>query len=89
MGLLVHRATVPPGLRSWAAHGQKRDMSNQWAAVAAVMRSTLESGMGGESWEPRSSAVETSKRMGWEVDETPPRDRAVLIIPSEGSRPMA
>lgn len=68
---------------------QKPDMSNQWAAVAAVMRSTLESGMGDESWEPRSSATEISKRMGWEVDEAPPRDRAVLIIPSEGSMPMA
>jgi len=86
---IVHRATVPPGLRTWAARGQKLDMSNQWAAVAAVMRSTLESGMGDESWGPRSSAVETSKRIGWEVDEAPPRDRAVLIIPSEGSMPMA
>ena len=48
----------------------------------------LESGMGGERLEPRDSAVETSKRMGSEVDVTPPRERAVLIMPSEGSRPM-
>src|SRR5271156_2699132 len=86
---LVHNATLPPGLSTRAALGQKRDMSNQCAALEAVMRSTLESWIGGERCPPSSSAVETSKRTGSEVDVAPPRERAVVIMPSEGSRPMA
>ena len=53
------------------------------------MRSTLESSTGGERCDPRSSAVEISKRMGSDVDEAPARERAVLIMPSEGSMPIA
>ena len=89
VGPIVHRAAVPPGLRTRAARGQKRAMSNQCAAVEAVMRSTLESSTGGERRHPRSSAVEISKRMGSDVDEAPARERALLIMPSDGSRPMA
>src|SRR5436190_23953792 len=89
MSPLVHNATLPPGLRTRPALGQNRDMSNQCAALAAVMRSTLESWIGGERFSPSSSAVETSKRTGSEVDVTPPRERAVVIMPSEGSRPIA
>src|SRR5690625_206617 len=85
---LHHRATLPPGFRAFAAFPQNAGMSNQWAAVAAVMRSTVPSGTGGERLDPRSSAVEMSKRIG-SVDEEPPRDRAVVIIPSDGSNPMA
>lgn len=56
----------------------------------------LESGIGGERCQPRSSAVEISKRIGWErlVVEVEVlvfgslRRRAVFIMPSEGSRPM-
>ena len=60
---VVQSATLPPGLRTRAAAGQKRDMLNQWAAVEAVIKSTLASSIGGVKCEPRSSAVETSKRM--------------------------
>jgi hypothetical protein len=81
---VVQMATLPPGFRTRAARAQKRGMLNQWAAVEAVMRSTLESGMGGERCEPRSSAVEMSKRRLGCVVEV----RAVLIMPSEGSRPI-
>ena len=86
---VVQRAAVPPGLRTRAARGQKRAMSNQCAAEAAVMRSTLESSTGGERCHPRSSAVEMAKRMGSDVDEAPARTWAWLIMPSDGSRPMA
>jgi len=84
-----HKATVPPGLSTRAACGQKRDMSNQCAAVEATMRSTLESSTGGERSVPRSSAEEISKRMGSEVDVSPAWRRALVIMPSDGSRPMA
>ena len=47
--------------------GQKQDMSNQCAALAVVMRSTLESWIGGDKFSQSSSALETSKRTGWEV----------------------
>ena len=40
------------------------------------MRSILESSIGGKRFEPRSSAVETSKRMGSDVDAVPARSRA-------------
>ena len=86
---VVHRAAVPPGLRTSAARGQKRAISNQCAAVEAVMRSTLRSSIGGERCHPRSSAVEISKRIGSDVDEAPTKERALLIMPSDGSRPIA
>ena len=46
-------------------------------------------GICGERQALRSSAEPISKRMGSELDVTPLRDRAVLIIPSDGSLPMA
>ena len=86
---VAHMATEPPGLRTRAARCQKRGMSNQWAAMEAVIRSMLWFSMGGERCEPRSSAVEMSKRMGLDVDVAPGWRRAVSIMPLDGSRPMA
>lgn len=89
-GLDAHLAsTVPPALRTCAAGAQKPAMSNQCAAVPAVMRSTLESWVGGETSVPNLPPVDTSKWMGLDVDEVLRRGRAVLIMPSEESRPMA
>lgn len=87
----VHSATLPPGLRMRAAAGQNPDMLNQCAALEAVIRSTLESAMGGVRSEPRLSAVEISKRMsrGGEGSLVSSCERAMVIIPSEGSRPIA
>lgn len=82
-------ATVPPGLRSWAARAQNPAMSNQWAAVAAVIRSMLESGIGGVRFWPRDSAVVTSKWIGCDVEVVPPSVRAVLIMPGDASKPYA
>jgi hypothetical protein len=42
-----------------------------------------------ERYYPRSSAVEISKRIGSDVDEAPTRKRALLIMPSDGSKLMA
>lgn len=63
-------------------------MSNQCAAVDAVRRSILASSTGGVRCQPRSSAVEISKRMGEDEAVVPPRARALFIMPSDGSRPV-
>ena len=75
--------------------GQNLDMSNQWAAVAAVNRSTLP-GLSSDarSGPGRSSAVELAKVMGG--GEGSPAvglvvrvARAALSISTEGSTPKA
>jgi hypothetical protein len=53
------------------------------------MRSTLESSTSSERCHLRSLAVEISKQMGSDADKAPARERAVVIMPSDGSRPMA
>ncbi len=45
----------------------------------------LQSGTGGERFEPSSSAVEASKRIGDNLC----RERAVVIMPADACRPMA
>src|SRR5688572_12535853 len=78
-------ATVPPGLTTSAARAQNLGKSNQWAAVAAVRRSMLASGMGGERSEPSNSAVERAKRIGPDLARGLSMARADSIMPAEGS----
>ena len=77
----------------WTNKGLVTDEADKgltWAALEAVSRSMLESAIAGVRFAPNSSAVEISKRIfegallllsSWE--------RAMLIMPSEGSRPIA
>src|SRR5690348_15172750 len=56
------RATVPPGATTEAARTQKSGIANQCAAVAAVRRSTVWGGTGGERSVPSREEEETPKR---------------------------